>query len=212
MKNERSAMAPVVFVVDDDASVREALGSLIRSVGLRVEAFASAQEFFAAKRPDTACCLILDVRLPGVSGLDFQIELTKAKIQIPIIFITGHGDIPMSVKAMKAGAIEFLTKPFRDQDLLDAIQVALEHARASHENEKAMSELRAKFETLTPREQEVMAWVTGGLLNKQVAAEIGVTEITVKVHRGKVTRKMGAKSLADLVKMADILGIRRTKS
>ncbi|MFY9602551.1 MAG: response regulator transcription factor [Pseudolabrys sp.] len=212
MKNERSAPLPVVFVVDDDASVREALGSLIRSIGLRVEAFASAQEFFAAKRPDAICCLILDVRLPGVSGLDFQAELTKAKIQIPIIFITGHGDIPMSVKAMKAGAVEFLPKPFRDQDLLDAIQVALERARAGHANEKALSELRAKFETLTPREQEVMAWVTGGLLNKQVAAEIGVTEITVKVHRGKVTRKMGAKSLADLVKMADILGIRRTKS
>ena len=212
MKNERSAPLPVVFVVDDDASVREALGSLIRSIGLRVEAFASAQEFFAAKRPDAICCLILDVRLPGVSGLDFQAELTKAKIQIPIIFITGHGDIPMSVKAMKAGAVEFLTKPFRDQDLLDAIQVALERARAGHANEKALSELRAKFETLTPREQEVMAWVTGGLLNKQVAAEIGVTEITVKVHRGKVTRKMGAKSLADLVKMADILGICRTKS
>ncbi len=212
MKNERSAPLPVVFVVDDDASVREALGSLIRSIGLRVEAFASAQEFFAAKRPDAICCLILDVRLPGVSGLDFQAELTKAKIQIPIIFITGHGDIPMSVKAMKAGAVEFLTKPFRDQDLLDAIQVALERARAGHANEKALSELRAKFGTLTPREQEVMAWVTGGLLNKQVAAEIGVTEITVKVHRGKVTRKMGAKSLADLVKMADILGVRRTKS
>ena len=212
MKNERSATLPVVFVVDDDASVREALGSLIRSIGLRVEAFASAQEFFGAKRPDAACCLILDVRLPGVSGLDFQAELTKAKIQIPIIFITGHGDIPMSVKAMKAGAIEFLTKPFRDQDLLDAIQVALDRAQASHANEKALSELRAKFATLTPREQEVMAWVTGGLLNKQVAAEIGVTEITVKVHRGKVTRKMGAKSLADLVKMADVLGIRRTKS
>ncbi|MGB9296600.1 MAG: response regulator transcription factor [Pseudolabrys sp.] len=212
MKNERSAPLPVVLVVDDDASVREALGSLIRSIGLRVEAFASAQEFFAAKRPDAICCLILDVRLPGVSGLDFQAELTKAKIQIPIIFITGHGDIPMSVKAMKAGAVEFLTKPFRDQDLLDAIQIALERARAGHANEKALSELRAKFETLTPREQEVMAWVTGGLLNKQVAAEIGVTEITVKVHRGKVTRKMGAKSLADLVKMADILGIRRTKS
>jgi FixJ family two-component response regulator len=156
--------------------------------------------------------LILDVRLPGVSGLDFQAELTKAKIQIPIIFITGHGDIPMSVKAMKAGAVEFLTKPFRDQDLLDAVKVALERARAAHANEKAVSELRAKFETLTPREKEVMAWVTGGLLNKQVAAEIGVTEITVKVHRGHVTKKMGAKSLAELVKMADILGVRRTKS
>jgi FixJ family two-component response regulator len=212
MKNERSAPLPVVFVVDDDASVREALSSLVRSIGLRVETFASAQEFFAAKRPDAVCCLILDVRLPGLSGLDFQAELTKAKIRIPIIFITGHGDIPMSVKAMKAGAVEFLTKPFRDQDLLDAIQIALERARASHANEKAISELSAKYATLTPREQEVMGWVTGGLLNKQVAAEIGVTEITVKVHRGKVTRKMGAKSLADLVKMADILGIRRTRS
>jgi FixJ family two-component response regulator len=212
VRNERAEASPVVFVVDDDESVRGALGSLIRSVGLRVEAFASAPEFFAAKRPDGACCLILDVRLPGVSGLDFQTELTKAKIQIPIIFITGHGDIPMTVKAMKAGAVEFLTKPFRDQDLLDAVQVALERARTSHASEKAVTELRAKFETLTPREKEVMAWVTGGLLNKQVAAEIGVTEITVKVHRGHVTRKMGAKSLAELVKMADILGIRRTKS
>ena len=212
MKTESSGAVPVVFVVDDDASLRGAVTNLIRSVGLRVEAFASTTEFFAAKRPDATCCLILDVRLPGVSGLDFQAELARAKIQIPIIFITGHGDIPMTVKAMKAGAVEFLTKPFRDQDLLDAIQVALERSRASYASEKAFSELRAKFDTLTPREQEVMAWVTGGLLNKQVAAEIGVTEITVKVHRGKVTKKMGAKSLADLVKMADILGIRRTKT
>lgn len=212
MKTESSSAVPVVFVVDDDASLRGAVTNLIRSVGLRVEAFASTTEFFAAKRPDATCCLILDVRLPGVSGLDFQAELARAKIQIPIIFITGHGDIPMTVKAMKAGAVEFLTKPFRDQDLLDAIQVALERSRASYASEKAISELRAKFDTLTPREQEVMAWVTGGLLNKQVAAEIGVTEITVKVHRGKVTKKMGAKSLADLVKMADILGIRRTKT
>ncbi|HME29888.1 MAG TPA: response regulator transcription factor [Pseudolabrys sp.] len=212
MKPERPDAAPIVFVVDDDASLRGAVSNLIRSVGLRVEAFASTAEFFAAKRPDAACCLILDVRLPGVSGLDFQTELAKAKIQIPIIFITGHGDIPMTVKAMKAGAVEFLTKPFRDQDLLDAVQVALERSRTNYASEKAISELKARFDTLTPREQEVMAWVTGGLLNKQVAAEIGVTEITVKVHRGKVTRKMGAKSLADLVKMADILGIRRTKS
>jgi FixJ family two-component response regulator len=212
MKTERSDPVPIVFVVDDDASLRGAVSNLIRSVGLQVHAFATTTEFFAAKRPDSASCLVLDVRLPGVSGLDFQAELAKAKIQIPIIFITGHGDIPMSVKAMKAGAIEFLTKPFRDQDLLDAIQVALERSRANYASEKAISDLRAKFETLTPREQEVMAWVTGGLLNKQVAAEIGVTEITVKVHRGKVTKKMGAKSLADLVKMADILGIRRTKS
>jgi len=212
MKTEPSNAVPVVFLVDDDASLRGAVSNLIRSVGLRVEAFASTAEFFAAKRPDAACCLVLDVRLPGVSGLDFQAELARAKVQIPIIFITGHGDIPMTVKAMKAGAVEFLTKPFRDQDLLDAIQIALERSRANYASEKAISELRAKFDTLTPSEQEVMAWVTGGLLNKQVAAEIGVTEITVKVHRGKVTKKMGAKSLADLVKMADILGIRRTKT
>jgi FixJ family two-component response regulator len=212
MKTEPSNAVPVVFLVDDDASLRGAVSNLIRSIGLRVEAFASTAEFFAAKRPDAACCLVLDVRLPGVSGLDFQAELARAKIQIPIIFITGHGDIPMTVKAMKAGAVEFLTKPFRDQDLLDAIQIALERSRTNYASEKAISELRGKFDTLTPREQEVMAWVTGGLLNKQVAAEIGVTEITVKVHRGKVTKKMGAKSLADLVKMADILGIRRTKT
>jgi FixJ family two-component response regulator len=211
MNDERSGAQSTVYVVDDDAGVRRALSNLVRSVGLRVEVFASAAEFLAAKRPDAPACLILDVRLPGLSGLDFQAELTKARNQIPIIFITGHGDIPMTVKAMKAGAIEFLTKPFRDQDLLDAVQVALERARATHESEQSAAQLRAKFEALTPREQEVMAWVTGGLLNKQVAAEIGVTEITVKVHRGKLTRKMGARSLAELVKMADMLGIRRTK-
>lgn len=203
---------PVVFVVDDDDSVRTALSSLIRSVGLRVETFSSTSEFVAAKRTDTPSCLILDVRLPGVSGLDFQSELAKAHTPIPIIFITGHGDIPMSVKAMKAGAVEFLTKPFRDQDLLDAIQVALERSRSARESEKAAFELKARFETLTPREQEVMARVTSGLLNKQVAAEIGVSEITVKVHRGNVTRKMGAKSFAELVRMADMLGIRSSKS
>ena len=211
MNDEHSGSQSTVYVVDDDASVRRGLSNLIRSVGLRVEVFASASEFLAAKRPDDPACLILDVRLPGLSGLDFQTELTKARNQIPIIFITGHGDIPMTVKAMKAGAIEFLTKPFRDQDLLDAVRVALERARATHESEQSAAQLRARFEALTPREQEVMAWVTGGLLNKQVAAEIGVTEITVKVHRGKLTRKMGARSLAELVKMADMLGIRRTK-
>ena len=202
---------PVVFVIDDDASVRAALSSLIRSVGLRVEVFASASEFLAAKRTDDPSCLILDVRLPGVSGLLFQAELAKANIVIPIIFITGHGDIPMSVKAMKAGAVEFLTKPFRDQDLLDAIKVALERARSWIESEKAVSELRANFESLSPRETEVMARVTSGLLNKQIAAELGVSEVTVKVHRGNVMQKMGAKSLADLVRMADTLAIRRTK-
>jgi FixJ family two-component response regulator len=204
-------VSPVVFVVDDDASVRAALSSLIRSVGLRVEVFASASEFLAAKRTDAPSCLILDVRLPGMSGLHFQAELAKANSSIPIIFITGHDDIPMSVKAMKAGAVEFLIKPFRDQDLLDAIKVALERARSWIESEKAVSELRARFETLSPREKEVMARVTGGLLNKQSAAELGVSEVTVKVHRGNVMQKMGAKSLADLVRMADTLAIRRTK-
>jgi FixJ family two-component response regulator len=204
--------APVVFVIDDDASVRTAISSLIRSVGLRVEVFASVSEFLAHKRSSTTSCIILDVRLPGVSGLEFQSELAKANSEIPIIFITGHGDIPMTVKAMKAGAVEFLTKPFRDQDLLDAIQVGLERARVKEEKDRAVSDIKRNFSTLTRREQEVMAWITGGLLNKQVAAEIGVTEITVKVHRGSVMRKMAAKSFADLVRMADLLGIRRTKS
>jgi FixJ family two-component response regulator len=209
---ERPPGDPVVFVVDDDSSVRGALGSLIRSVGLQAEVFASAAEFLAARLPDAPCCLVLDVRLPGLSGLDFQAELARTRINIPIIFITGHGDIPMTVKAMKAGAVEFLTKPFRDQELLDAIQVALDRDRTRHRDEKAAAALRAKYEALTPREQEVMALVTGGLLNKQVAGEIGITENTVKVHRGNVTRKMAAKSLADLVRMADLLGIRRAKS
>jgi FixJ family two-component response regulator len=202
---------PVVFVIDDDASVHAALSSLARSVGLRVEVFASASEFLATKRTGGPSCLILDVRLPGMSGLHFQAELAKANAFIPIIFITGHGDIPMSVKAMKAGAVEFLTKPFRDQDLLDAIKVALERARSWIESEKAASELRANFESLSPREKEVMARVTNGLLNKQIAAELGVSEVTVKVHRGNVMQKMGAKTLADLVRKADTLAIRRTK-
>jgi FixJ family two-component response regulator len=209
---EKNDSAPIVFVIDDDASMRASVSSLIRSVGLQAQVFASTSEFLAEKRFQGPSCLILDVRLPGVSGLDFQTELAKANSSIPIIFVTGHGDIPMSVKAMKQGAVEFLTKPFRDQDLLDAVQLALARARSRHESDKTTADLRAKFATLTPREQEVMAWVTGGLLNKQVAAEMGVTEITVKVHRGNVTRKMGAKSLAELVRMADALGIRRTKS
>ena len=212
MQKPETPTAPIVFVIDDDGSIRAAISSLIRSVGLRVEVFASVSEFLAHKRSSTTSCLILDVRLPGVSGLEFQSELAKADAEIPIIFLTGHGDIPMTVKAMKAGAIEFLTKPFRDQDLLDAIQVALERARVKEEKDRAVSDLKRNFSTLTPREQEVMAWVAGGLLNKQVAAEIGVTEITVKVHRGSVMRKMAAKSFADLVRMADLLGIRRTKS
>ena len=212
MQKKPETLAPLVFVIDDDASVRAAISSLIRSVGLRAEVFASVSEFLAHKRSTTTSCLILDVRLPGVSGLEFQSELAKANAEIPIIFITGHGDIPMTVKAMKAGAIEFLTKPFRDQDLLDAIQVALERARLKEEKDRAVSDIKRNFSNLTPREQEVMAWITGGFLNKQVAAEIGVAEITVKVHRGNVMRKMDAKSFADLVRMADLLGIRRTKS
>ena len=210
--DQRSDTQPVVFVVDDDESIRKGLGSLLRSVGLRAEAFATAPEFLAVKLPQAPCCLILDVRLPGLSGLDFQARLASARIEIPIIFITGHGDIPMTVRAMKAGAVEFLTKPFRDQDLLDAVQIALERDKARHRSEDAITALRDKFATLTPREQEVMACVTGGLLNKQVAAAIGITENTVKVHRGNVMRKMGAKSFAELVRMADLLGVRRQAS
>jgi FixJ family two-component response regulator len=212
MTRETPETQPVVFVIDDDSSVREALSSLFRSVGLRVELFTSAAEFLNANPPSAPSCLVLDVRLPGVSGLDFQTELAKANMHIPIIFITGHGDIPMTVKAMKAGAVEFLTKPFRDQDMLDAVQLAFAKDRARRESEKTTSDLRGSFEALTSREQEVMALVTSGLMNKQIAAEIGVSEITVKFHRGNVMRKMGARSLADLVKMAGILGVRRGKT
>jgi len=211
MTRDGSEKSAVVFVIDDDASVRESLSSLFRSVGLQVEQFVSGAEFLRAARPDTVSCLVLDVRLPGSSGLDFQVDLAKANIHIPIVFMTGHGDIPMTVKAMKAGAVEFLTKPFRDQDMLDAVQLAFSRDRARRETEKATAGLRASFETLTAREQEVMALVTAGLMNKQIAAEIGVSEITVKFHRHNVTRKMGARSVTDLVRMADALGGRRDK-
>ena len=207
--NRKAANAPTVFVVDDDASIREAVKSLLRSVDLEVETFGSAAEFLRTTLPDAPSCLVLDVRLPGLSGLDFQSELAKNGIHIPIIFVTGHGDIPMTVKAMKAGAVEFLTKPFRDQDMLDAIQVALERDRKRREQDGKLSELRTLFESLTTREQEVIGLVTSGLMNKQIAAEMGVSVITVKVHRGNVMRKMGARSLTDLVRMADALGIRR---
>jgi FixJ family two-component response regulator len=208
--NKKGALTdPTVFVVDDDAAVREALSSLIRSVDLVVETFGSATEFLRAKLPDAPSCLVLDVRLPGVSGLDFQGELARSGIHIPVIFVTGHGDIPMTVKAMKAGAVEFLTKPFRDQDMLDAIQVALERDRARREQDGRLTQLKTLYESLTTREQEVIGHVTAGLMNKQIAAEMGVSVITVKVHRGNVMRKMGAKSLTDLVRMADALGIRR---
>jgi FixJ family two-component response regulator len=201
----------VVYVIDDDASMRESLSSLLGSVGLRVETFGAAPEFLERKLPDAATCLVVDVRLPGLSGLDFQAELSKANIDVPIIFITGHGDIAMTVKAMKAGAVEFLAKPFRDQDLLDAVKLALEKDHAKREHREASAVVRSRFESLTPREQEVMSLVTAGLMNKQVAAEMGVSEITVKVHRGNVMRKMKANSLADLVMIADMLGIRRVR-
>ena len=198
-----------VFVVDDDGALREALASLFRSVGLQARTFASAGEFLQAKLPDTPTCLVLDVRLPGLSGLDFQAELAKANIDIPIVFMTGHGDIPMTVRAMKAGAVEFLPKPFRDQDMLDAVQQGLERDRNRRKNAGDTAKLKATFDTLTAREQEIMGLVTAGLMNKQIAGELGVSEITVKVHRGNVMRKMGAKSLAELVRMADALGVRR---
>jgi len=202
----------IVFIVDDDASMRESLKNLIRSVGLRVELFASAQEFLRSKRPDVPCCLVLDVRLPGLSGLDLQKRTTEAGMEIPIIFITGHGDIPMSVRAMKAGAVEFLTKPFRDQDLLDAIQQALERDRQARDQRAALDELRDRFASLTSREREVMERVVAGLLNKQIGAELGTSETTVKIHRHQVMEKMGAGSLPELVRMADRLRIPVPKS
>jgi len=198
---------PVVFVVDDDASLRESLASLCRSVGLQVRTFGSAAEFLDGKLPDVPSCLVLDVRLPGVSGLDFQADLVKENIQIPVIFMTGHGDIPMTVRAMKAGAMEFLTKPFRDQDMLDAVQLGLERDRKRRESERSNAEIKSRFELLTTREQEIMGLVTTGLMNKQIAGRIGVSEITVKVHRGNVMRKMGARSLPELVRMAEVLNL-----
>jgi FixJ family two-component response regulator len=203
---------PVVFVVDDDASVRNALSNLFRSVGLRTELFASASELLQSKLPDVPSCLVLDIRLPGVSGLDFQAELARANIHTPIIFMTGHGDIPMTVRAMKAGAIDFLTKPFRDQDMLDAVTTALENDRGRRAKEVELADMRSRLAELSPRELEVMALVTAGLMNKQVAAETDLAEITVKIHRGHIMKKMGANSLADLVRMAETLGVRRTKS
>jgi len=198
----------IVFVIDDDASIREAIESLIRSVGMHVRTFASAQEFMASTRPDAAACLVLDVRMPGLSGLDLQRELLNAGIRIPVIFITGHGDIPMSVRAMKAGAIEFLTKPFRDQDLLDAISHALERDRMQRAQHAEIADLQSRFEQLTPREREVMGLVVNGLLNKQIAARLNISEITVKLHRHQVMEKMMAESLADLVKISEKLNAR----
>ena len=211
MKEPRSDLQSIVCIIDDDASLREALKSLLRSVGLQVETFGSTADFLRYSVPDVPACLVLDIRLPGVSGLDFQAELARANIHIPIIFITGYGDIPMTVRAMKAGAVEFLTKPFREQDLLDAVQIAIERDRGRRDQDRAVHEVRRHFKSLTAREQEVIGLVTAGLMNKQIAVELGVSEITVKVHRGNVMKKMGARSLADLVRMADLLGIRRAK-
>jgi FixJ family two-component response regulator len=202
----------IVFVVDDDDSLREAIARLLRVVGLKVECFASAQEFLGRRLPEVPSCLVLDVRLPGASGLNIQAELAEAGVQIPIIFVTAHGDIPMTVRAMKAGALEFLTKPFRDQDMLDAVQLALGRDRARREQDQAHATVRANFSTLTQREKEIMELVTAGLMNKQIAARMGLAEITVKIHRGNVTRKMGARSVADLVKMAQALGLNAGKA
>jgi len=196
-----------VLVVDDDASVREALSDLFQSVGLMVEVYASAQDFLKNERPEGPGCLVLDVRLPGKSGLDFQQELSAANINLPIVFLTGHGDIPMSVRAMKAGAVEFLTKPFREQDLLDAVQTALERDRVNREDQKLGAMLRQRFASLTPREQSILALVVAGRRNKQIAFEIGTSEVTVKVHRTNLMRKLQASSLADLIMMATKLGI-----
>jgi FixJ family two-component response regulator len=202
----------VVFVIDDDASVRDSLRSLFESVDLNVKLFGSTDDFLQSERPDVPCCLVLDVRLPGRSGLEFQDELANSGTDMPIIFLTGHGDIPMSVQAMKAGAVEFLTKPCRDQDLLDAVRLSLARDQERREGEKHLTEIKTHFATLTAREREVMGLVAAGLLNKQIAGEMDISEVTVKMHRGNIMRKMRARSLADLVRMADLLGVTRVKT
>jgi FixJ family two-component response regulator len=207
---KRGDHEPVVIVIDDDELVRGAISDLLRSVGLQAKLFASVPDFLKWKLPDAPSCLVLDVRLPGLSGLDFQSELNKENLPLPIVFMTGHGDIPMSVRAIKGGAVDFLTKPFRDQDMLDAVQAGLEQDRKRRKTANVTLQLRSTFDSLTPREQEIMKLVTAGLMNKQIAGETGVSVVTVKFHRGNVMRKMGAKSVAELVRMADALGVRRT--
>ena len=208
---KESVRESIVFIIDDDLSMRRALTNLFQSVGLEVEAFGSASELLKNKLPEVASCLVLDIRLPGLSGLDLQTELAKANVRIPIIFITGHGDIPMTVRAMKGGAVDFLTKPFRDQDLLDAVVGAIDKDRKRRESDKAVASLQALFETLSSREREVLAFVAAGLMNKQIAAELDLAEITVKIYRGHIMKKMQAKSLADLIRMTEALGIRPGK-
>jgi FixJ family two-component response regulator len=207
-----SVTESLVVVIDDDVSMRRALTNLFQSVGLEVGAFGSASELLNSKLPDVASCLVLDIRLPGLSGLDLQTELANANIQIPIVFITGHGDIPMTVRAMKGGAVDFLTKPFRDQDLLDAVVRAIDKDRKRREADKTVASVQALYESLSSREREVLAFVASGLMNKQIAGEMGLAEITVKIYRGHIMKKMRAKSLADLIRMTEALGIRPTKA
>ncbi len=208
MMNTRPQEQAIVFVIDDDEGLRQGLAALFRSVGLQAKLFGSVAEFRETSLPDVPSCLVLDIRLPEIGGLEFQADLAKADIHIPIVFMTGYGDIPMSVRAMKAGAMEFLTKPFRDQDMLDAVQLAIEQNRKQRKEAVLTLKLKANLETLSPRERQIMSLVAAGLMNKQIAAEIGVSEVTVKVHRGSVMRKMGAKSIAELVRMVDALGVR----
>ncbi|MBR0716167.1 response regulator transcription factor [Bradyrhizobium liaoningense] len=208
---QANADEAIVFIVDDDPSMRRALTNLFESVGLKVQTFGSAPEILDSKLPEVPSCLVLDIRLPGSSGLDLQADLAKANVHTPIIFITGHGDIPMTVRAMKSGAVDFLSKPVREQDMLDAVQAAIERDRKRRDAEKSVSDVRSRYESLTARERDVLALVASGLMNKQVAGELGLAEITVKIYRGQIMRKMAARSLADLVRMTEALGIPRTK-
>lgn len=207
--NTPAESQPIVIVIDDDNDVREAVADLLRSIGLRTKLFGSVRDFLQWRRPDVPSCLVLDVRLPGLSGLDLQSELNRADIQLPVVFMTGHGDIPMTVRAMKGGAVDFLAKPFRDQDMIDAVQAGLDRDKARRQSAGDASQLKSAYDSLTPREHEIMALVVDGLMNKQIAGRIGVSEVTVKFHRSNVMRKMGAKSVAELVRMTHALGLRR---